>query len=211
MNLSYKFSKLLSIVLHPMFMPLYGAWLLFNTRSYLSFTTNPAIQNFIYAIIFVCTAVIPALLSYMLWQTGKISSLEMPERKERYAPFFLTLLSYFGGIYLLYKLPVPRFFGIILTGGAILIAVSFIINLRWKISVHMSGIGGLMGLMYGYALFFHAKMIMPLIVISVCAGFLAMARQVLKAHDASQVYGGFLSGFLVQFAFMYFLFHDVSI
>ena len=95
-------------------MPLYGAWLLFNTRSYLSFTTNPAIQNFIYAIIFVCTAVIPALLSYMLWQTGKISSLEMPERKERFAPFILTLLSYLGGIYLMYKLPVPRFFGIIL-------------------------------------------------------------------------------------------------
>lgn len=196
-------AKMIAVLLHPLFMPLYATWILFNSGSYLGYITTPAMQQFIYIVIFVTTCFLPALSSWLLLRNGKIGSLEMPDRKERSVPFVFALISYATCIFLLYKLPVPRLITIFVSGGGLIILYAFIINLRWKISIHMMGIGGLMGMIFCYAWLFHVHMIFILMLIAIVAGILGTVRMVLKAHSPGQVYAGFLSGFLLEFGYIW--------
>ena len=78
-----------------------------------------------------------------------------------------------------------------------------LINLRWKISIHMTGIGGLFGLIYGLSYSMNMPMIYLLMIIAVIAGVLGMSRMLLKAHTPAQVYVGFLSGFFIEVGYCY--------
>jgi hypothetical protein len=184
-------------------MPLYATWMLFNSGSYLGYITTPFLQRFVYLVVFVTTFLMPALSSWFMVRQGKISSLEMYDRKERSIPFFFTLISFIACIFLLYKLPVPRLITLFVSGGAVIILYAFIVNLRWKISIHMIGIGGLMGMMFSYSYLFHVHMIYLLIGIAVLAGALGTARMILKAHSPGQVYAGFLSGFVIEAGYIW--------
>jgi hypothetical protein len=197
------FAKIIAVILHPMLMPLYATWLLFNTGSYLGFAISPVLQKFIYIVVFISTSLLPSLSVAMMWKQGWVASLEMPERKERHLPFLVTLACFASGIFLLLKLPIPRIFGFIVGGGLLAILLAFLINLRWKISIHMMGIGGLMGLMYGYAKLFHVNMMPTLIVIAILCGLLGTARLLRNAHTPSQVYVGFLFGFFLEFGYIW--------
>ncbi len=184
-------------------MTTYATLIVFNGGSYLSYTTNGAMQRFIFSLLFLGTFLLPVLFSTILWKNGNITSLEMPKRDERHAPFALTLVCYFAVLYLLWKLPVPRLIAFITLGGILAILWSFLINLRWKISIHMTGIGGLFGLIYGLSYSMNMPMIYLLMIIAVIAGVLGMSRMLLKAHTPAQVYVGFLSGFFIEVGYCY--------
>jgi uncharacterized membrane protein len=192
-------SSIISVLLHPLFMPLYATFIIFNSGTYLAFATGERLQKFIYIVIFVSTYLLPSMTAYFMWKRGWIDSLEMESRQERNFPFIATLLCYAAGMYLLWKLPVPRLFGILVGGGALAILWAFLVNLRWKISIHMVGIGGLMGLLFAYAFYFHADVQKALVVLAILSGILGTARLIRKSHVPSQVYIGFLGGFLLEF------------
>ena len=125
----------------------------------------------------------------------------MSDRKDRTIPFIATLFCYAAGAYLLFSLPVPRIFGVMVSGAALAILWCLLVNLKWKISIHMVGIGGVMGILFGFAYYFHANVLLALIILSVLAGILGTARLLRNAHLPSQVYLGFLGGFFLEFYF----------
>ena len=204
-----KLAKVFSIILHPLLMPLYATWIILNTGSYLSFSTSPILQKFIYFVVFISTTLLPSLGAWLLMKNGKINSLEMPERTERNLPFIITLLCYVASVYLLFNMPIPRIFAYMVAGGLLAIIWAFIINLKWKVSIHMMGIGGLMGLMLGYALLFHVNMIFILIMISSLAGILGWARLKREAHTPAQVYVGFVGGFFIELFYIWFVVKEI--
>ena len=183
-------------------MPFLATCILFNTDNYLSYTVSEGLQHFLYAIVFLCTYLLPATIAWIMYQRGWISSMEMEERRERHIPFMMTFTCYLGGVYLLFQLPVSRLFGLTLTGAAIAILIGFLINLRWKISIHMIGIGGLIGLFYGFGRFFHLNSASVLTALAVLAGIIGTARLYNRAHSPSQIYAGFLTGFLAEAGFI---------
>jgi hypothetical protein len=197
-----RISQFISVLFHPMFMPLYATVLLLNSGSYLGDILPSGLKQFLYAIVFVTTWLLPASITWLLWQKGWIDSPEMSDRSERHIPFLLTMICYSGGIYLLLQLPVSRLFALSLTGGALAVLMAFLVNLRWKISIHMIGIGGLMGLFFGYGAWFHLEVMTVLAFMAVAAGLVGTARLIRGAHSAAQVYAGFLSGFLIEAGFI---------
>jgi len=84
-----------------------------------------------------------------------------------------------------------------MVGSALTVMVMALINLKWKISAHMAGIGGLIALVYqihvqdlsAFDLFWLLSFIIIL------AGGLGSARLVLKRHDLVQVLAGVVVGF----------------
>ena len=198
-------SKFFSAVFHPLMMPTFVVIILLNSTSFLAYTTGETLKNFLYGIVFITTYVIPVVGVLLLWKNGFISSLEIPERKERYLPFILTTLCYFGAIYLLLKLPVPKIFALMIVGGLLATITAFIITLKWKISVHMIGIGGALGLILGYTQLFPTNMTHILMLIALVAGILGSSRLTLDAHTKSQVYVGFLVGFFVEIIYLVFI------
>ncbi len=198
-------TQFISILFHPLLMPLYATWLLLHSGNYLQYAVHPRLQQFLYIVVFISTWLLPASITWIMWQKGWISSMQMEERKERHLPYLLTLSCYIACIYLLFQLPVPRMFVLTVMGASLAILVSFLINLRWKISIHMIGIGGMMGLFYGYGRYFHLQSMWSLVLIALLAGIIGSARLYRQAHSPAQVYAGFITGFVVEFGFVFFI------
>lgn len=196
-------AKIISFVFQPLLMPIYGTIILMNSGGWFSYTVFPALRNALYVVVFCSTFLIPALTFILFLRKKIIHSLEMPMRQERNTPYLSTLVFYVTGWYLIAKLPLPRVFGNIILGAAIVIFIAYLINLRWKISVHMIGLGGTAGLLYAIATLFNLQLSVAITTIIIIAGITGTSRIILNAHIPSQVYSGFILGFCVEWLFVY--------
>jgi hypothetical protein len=155
-------------------------------------------QNYILLILVICTIMLPVLCMLFLIKFDIISSLEMKEKHERPIPLLLTggclILSLKLTEKLLVFTPVLKKE---LVGAIIIILLASIISKFWKISLHMLGIGGLIGVLVSLQHLYGglSSMIIYFILI---AGITAMARIYLKAHNHSQIYFGFIVGFIIE-------------
>ena len=197
-----KLARFVSFLLHPLLMPLYATVILFNTHNYLAYAINPSIQKLIYLVVFTTTYLLPSLTAMLLVQRGKIQSLQMENSSERNLPFIITTVYYVACFYFLQKVPMVRILGYAILGAALAIFISFLINLKWKISIHMVGIGGLMGLLYVFSQQLHFNFLLPISIVAILAGLLGTSRLQLNAHIPSQIYAGFIVGFGVEWGFL---------
>jgi len=191
-----RLSKLLSIIFHPIFMPIMSI--------YLSIRLIPSVgiivQNYIsyvYLILILCTIILPIINVFFLIKTKYIDSIEMSNYKQRSLPLFLSsiwlLLGYYHLNELLVFSPTLR---AILISTLVVGVVSTIVSKYWKISLHMLGAGGLVGVIFSLNSLFGG--IQTALVISILfSGMLGVARIYENAHNHSQIYVGFSVGFII--------------
>jgi len=86
-------------------------------------------------------------------------------------------------------------------GAAISIFISWLINFKWKISIHMVGIGGLIGILIGISIRLGADLLIPVLASVLLAGLLGSSRMRLGAHTESQVYAGLMLGLAIEWFF----------
>jgi hypothetical protein len=123
----------------------------------------------------------------------------MQKREERLMPFATNLVLMLLASFMIYKLKLPRVFFLLTLGAATAIAVAIIINIKWKISIHMIGIGGLIGTFFGLSTFLLVDLRIQIIIFLIVSGLLGAARLTLGAHKPSQIYVGFITGFLCEY------------
>ena len=192
-----KLTQLISILLHPMFMPILALHLTLLTLPSLAFTLS---QNLllIYGILIFSTMVLPLISIFWLMQKGKVSSLEMSNHKERSLPLFKTVIWMSFGYYLLQNLlfytPILK---AELLGAILIILLAAIISKFWKISLHLLGIGGVVGVFIALQIM-HGDFLYLLLLFILLSGLLGVARIKQKAHNYAQVYAGFLVGLSVE-------------
>lgn len=195
-------AQFISVICHPVLMPTYALLLIFSTNSFLSFTI-PAVAKFIlYTIIVINTLLLPVLISYLLIRRGWIRSFEMERREERLFPFITNLLLLLVASFMIYRLHLPRVFYLLTLGAAASVLIAIFINLKWKISIHMIGIGGLIGTFFGMSSFLMIDLRMHIIFCLLLAGLIGTARMTLGAHHSGQIYGGFFVGFLCEYVLL---------
>lgn len=199
-----KLAKLISQIFHPLLMPTYGFLLLFCTQNYLSTFLPFQFKVIIVGLTFLFTFVFPAINAVVLLKMGRIKSLEMHDPQERLLPYGTTLLYYLALLYLLYNSHFPVIFKIIIIGAACCILATLLVNLKWKISAHMVGVGGITGAILALLYRLQSDMQLAFIIIILIAGVIGYARLKLNAHTPSQVYTGFLVGFLIQLTLILF-------
>jgi len=85
---------------------------------------------------------IPLVMMLQLTKSGVISDFNVSERKERTRPFVGAAASYLagGGVLLLMKAPIIIIALMLCYAGNTVIML--LITLRWKISIHASGVAG---------------------------------------------------------------------
>jgi hypothetical protein len=192
-----KLTQLISIILHPMFMPILALHLTLLVLPSLAFTLS---QNLllIYGILIFSTMVLPLISIFWLMQKGKVSSLEMSNHKERSLPLFKTVIWMSFGYYLLQNLlfytPILK---AELLGAILIILLAAIISKFWKISLHLLGIGGVVGVFIALQIM-HGDFLYLLLLFILLSGLLGVARIKQKAHNYAQVYAGFLVGLSVE-------------
>lgn len=186
-------------------MPTYGFALIFYTRNYIAMFTPPGSKIPVLVVTFFFTFVLPALNAFILLKMGRIRSMEMETTQERTLPYLSTAMYFFALLYLFYTRNFPMVFVLMVAGAGISVLLTLLINFKWKISAHSIGIGGLIGGVFGISLRLMIDFRMILYLLIFCAGLIGFARLKLKAHEPSQVYSGFLLGFLAEFLLMIFV------
>jgi len=189
-------SHLLSTVLSPLIMPTCGVLVVMwaSVLCLLPYGTRVAV-------LLVCmgiTCILPLIFLSVLRHFGIVRDLHVDVREERFVPYLFTALCYGVAAYYLHYCHSPQWFVMFMVGSAVTVLLMALINLKWKISAHMAGIGGVVALIYqihvqGLSAFDLMWLLCSAIII---AGVLGSARLVLKRHDLWQVLAGVVVGFL---------------
>jgi membrane-associated phospholipid phosphatase len=183
-------------------MPFYSVVLLFIYTHFGLFYISRFVPIVLPALLF--SFLVPAIAIFLLYQLGLISDLSLKRRGERFRPYLITLLSNGFMIYHYYNMGMPRWFVMLAASVVAVMIVAIVITLRWKISAHMFGIGGVLGGVMSVCYFVEMAnpyfMFMGLFII---AGLVGTSRLILRRHTPLQVYAGFLLGFIISFAFVW--------
>jgi len=191
-------AHIISIVLQPLLMTFYSVALLFLYTSF-NIIYSVQILNFFFPVL-LFTFLIPSVFIFLLKKLKMVKDYALSERQDRILPYLMTCFAHIMLFYFYYKADVNLWFLGILAAPVIIIAIAFIINIFWKISAHMMGIGGLIGSTMSVC--YNIKGSNPFIlfaVLFILAGILAVSRLYLKRDSALQVYTGFFLGFLVAY------------
>lgn len=194
-----KLAHFLSVLLHPVLMPTYALFLIFRESTYFSYSVSQEAKIALFSIIVLNTLILPVLISYILVRRGLIKSFVMEKREERLIPYLTNIILIILSSIMIYKLRLPRAFFLLTLGAAAAVTIAMIVNIKWKISIHMVGIGALIGTFFGLSAFLLVDLRMMIIGCLLIAGLLGVARLTLGAHKPSQIYVGFLTGFLCEY------------
>src|SRR5690606_20889008 len=122
-------------------------------------------------------------------------------REERIVPFAMAAIYHGITYYVLRRSEIPLHPMLLSALAGVLLAtlLTTFITIRWKISAHMVGIGGLIGAISGSSAV-HALPLLPLIaLLIIVAGLLGTARLIAGEHTPAQIYAGALLGFAATY------------
>lgn len=197
--MQFRLSKFISYLFQPLLMPFYCISIIFSLNSFMVYNLSFKSRLLILSLIFIITFVLPVCTFLFLYFRKIISSIEMHDRKERTLPFLITSIYLYITFYLLQQFLLPAFVYLTLLGGIVSVLATLLINLFWKISAHMVGIGGLLGLIMGISFRYSLDFLALICILFFIAGLIGYARLYLSSHKPAQVYSGFLLGFLSLF------------
>ena len=180
----------------PMLMPTYGVFIVFGVSvlCLLPYGTRVSVLLMCMGI----TCILPLIFLSVLRHFKLIKNLHVDIREQRLFPYLFATLCCLIAAYYLYYRHSPQWFTMFMVGSALTVLVLALINLKWKISAHMAGIGGIIALVYqihvqGLSAF---DLFWLLCFVVILAGLLGSARLVLRRHNIWQVLAGVVTGFL---------------
>ena len=154
-------------------------------------------QSFIMLTLFCLayTVVMPLVFVGAAWKMGFVSQLKMRKRGERIYALATTAICTFAFGHMLGGWHAPVTMRMFVHGASIMMAVAALLALFSRISLHTIGWGGLTALV-SYLSFYYSNMSVALALMVLASGLVATARLRLGEHTPSQVYAGFIVGFI---------------
>ena len=186
-------SQIISILFHPMFMPLLGIFLIFQSGTHISYMPFE-VKRIIYFVVAITSCILPLSALPLLYQLKIIKSFRMETARERFIPILLTAFFYYMGYLLLKKMGVPAMIEKFVLSTLIAIVCASAISYFWKISIHTTGIGGVTGAIIALSLLYGFDMSMWITLLLIASGITASARLYLGDHNPLQVYAGYFFG-----------------
>ena len=196
-------AKFFSYVFHPLVIPTLGMLIIFNSNSYVNFAIPYELKKAVVILVGLSTFVIPTLFTLFLQNRGYIKTIEMETTKERVIPYGFTIIFYFFTIYVMMKVAIPPIIFNFMVGALVSVILAFIVTLKWKISAHMIGIGGLTGALIASSFLLNVNLLSYITLSILISGLVASSRLILNAHNPSQLIIGFLMGMVCQIFSIY--------
>lgn len=190
-----KLSAGLSWVLHPFLLPLYMMALLLTSTAFAYYPAG--VKLYLTWVVALYTVVIPVLALGVLRSLGRISDFRIDNRRERTLPLLLGAVCYVLCALTIARVPSAVFVRKFMIAAACCEVMCLLVSLRWKISLHLTGMGALVALLVIMNVIGAGNMLLPLTVALLGAGALASARLYLGCHNGAQVAAGFFGGFTV--------------
>lgn len=188
----------ISVVFQPLLMPtLVFGMILFAVPEA---TSIPAeFKERIFFLIVLCTLVIPMVTIIGLRLSGTVKSLHMPEVNDRRVPFMITSLYFLLTTWFLFqKTDIDPALWLSMSIICVSVVILTLISFFWKMSAHMTGVGGLLGVVLVLGSKFpNFEVLYPLLGALILCGMVASSRLLLQAHRPLEIYSGFGTGFFI--------------
>lgn len=193
-----KFYEIISLMFQPLLVPTYGMILLMNVDI---FSALPLVWRLIAVIgTFIFTGLFPAVPIYLLMKRGEVHDLFISRKEERTMPYLFSFLAYvFWTLFLWRTMQFPAFLVAMGAGAALSVFIVIFINLKWKISAHVSGMGGLTAAVFAVSYRMAINPLWVFAAVLMVTALVALSRIELKAHTPAQALVGFFVGFLSVF------------
>lgn len=192
-----------SCLLHPFVLPLYMLLLLLTRTAFAAWPSG--VKLYLVWVVVLYALVIPALTLGLLRVLGRVSDLEIGDRRERTLPLLIGTVCYLLCAFTLSKIPSADFLRKFMLAAACCEAMCLVVSRYWKISLHLTGMGAAAALLTVMNIAGGGELVGLLAGVVLGAGALASSRLYLGYHDGGQVLAGFCGGFAVTAAGLLFL------
>lgn len=206
MNEAMDYKKLstgISWGLHPFLLPIYMMAMLLMMTTFAHYPSN--VKFYLLWVVVLYAVIIPVLALGVLRSLGRISDYRVDDRRERMLPLLVGALCYILCAITIAKIPSAMFLRKFMVAAACCEILCLVVSLRWKISLHLTGMGAVVALLVVMNVVGVGNMMVPLMAAVLCAGALASARLYLGCHNGWQVLAGFCGGFAVSVLAVLFL------
>jgi hypothetical protein len=193
-------AHLFSYLFHPIFIPLYAvAFLVFIHPSYFSGFSMAAKKQTL-LIVFINAVAFPILAVVLLKAVGFIQSIFLKTQKDRIIPYMACGIFFFWA-YLVFKNQTnyPLILSSFLLGVFLASSAALLANIYFKISMHATGVGGLLGIFLLIMKSNTRLMTWPLCIAIAITGLVCTARLLISDHSTKEIYIGLIAGLLSQF------------
>lgn len=154
-------------------------------------------------VIIFSTCILP-LLSVAVLSLNSKFDITMPQSRDRIIPLLSSGISYYLGSVLLGRVNVFPVFKLFLLASVLVIIVMLFVSYKWKISTHMASAGGLTGALFALSFRSGLNPVYPILIVVLVSGLIGSARLILEKHNIWQIIAGYLLGFAVLYAVVYF-------
>ena len=195
-------SHILSWVLVPILMPVYG--ILFIFRLSILDVIPAGMQTAVTFVIAGINFFAPMLLILLLKFLGVVQDVGLNGQKERAVPYIITALCYGASAWFVASRGAPVWVAMFFCGGVVASLVNLAINFKWKISAHAAAIAGVVAMLIRLEreAATEPQLFVWLLITIGLAGLLGSARVWLGRHTVWQVLAGFAVGFCCVFFLM---------
>jgi len=197
-------AKIISIIFHPLLMPVYGILIIFSAPTPIGYLPV-TLKKVLFIIILINNVILPlSLIPYFRYR-NIITSWSIEDRKERIIPLLATSFFYSVSAYIAFRYNIlPPFIKAFILSAAFLATSMTIITLWWKISIHSAGSGALLSLV----IILSVKMSVPLtwflLPVILATGLVLSSRLWLNSHNPEEVWSGLLLGSICTSLFLLF-------
>lgn len=193
-------AHIFSYLFHPIFIPIYAvAFLVFVHPSFFSgFSIAAKKQTLL--IVFINAVAFPILAVVLLKAVGFIQSIFLKTQKDRIIPYMACGIFFFWA-YLVFKNQTnyPLILSSFLLGVFLASSAALLANIYFKISMHATGVGGLLGIFLLIMKSNTMLMTWPLCIAIAITGLVCTARLLISDHSTKEIYIGLMAGLLSQF------------
>ena len=194
-------ARITSIVFTPFSIP-FLAFLVLFLFSYLRIM--PILyKGIVLGIVYCFTILTPTITIFLFRKINGFARQELSERKKRYVPILLTIISYVFCLLMMRKLNIPWYMTGIIFVSLVISIICILVNLKWKLSEHMAGMGGIIGGLVSVSALFSYNPVVWLCLFILIAGILGSARIVLGHHTLGEVLSGFVVGLVCSFLILH--------
>ena len=147
-------------------------------------------------VVYCFTILMPTLTIFLFRKINGFSPEDLGERKRRFMPFLLTITSYVFCLVMMHRLNIPWYMTGIILAALIMMVICIVVNLKWKLSEHMAGVGAIVGGLVSFSALFGYNPVWWLCLFILIAGVLGTARIILQHHTLGEVLVGFAAGLI---------------
>ena len=187
-------ARIVSIIFHPLVMPVLGLLLILNSGTYLSLL-DPSIKRALLAVMALGTLVFPMMLIPALFYRRSNLSLYNLARSERIIPLVAVLMLNGVTFLYFYRLHLNDIIHGFALSSVILVFLILVSNSWIKMCAHTAALGGMVALILMLIFLYSTPLAGILILAILASGIMGSSRLILGIQKPAEVYSGFGTGF----------------